>query len=459
MCQPVRVMSGADPDMLGALESHKSAQGTLILKDFLRIHSTNAMALRLAREVVLQQRGATEDFSRLILLEARDVAVPLSLSNDFQVITMALPSIDELLIELNEFIKAQRLKLEGNGEKLYALASAVAGLPRHQAAMLFARCLVEKKTLDAKWLSDEKALIISESLAGALTYCKTDAADVGGYDALDAWLESRVPAFNSAKAREFGLPEPKGILLVGPPGAGKSLVCKLVARRYGLPMLRANVGALFAGVVGASEANVRALIESANACAPCVLMVDEIEKAFAGMSGPSGDSGTSKRVFGDFLSWLQDKTKPVFVVATANRIADLPPELMRKGRFDEIFFLDLPTRAERRAILEIHLVRRGRSSDVVNVGAIADASEGFSGAELEQAIVEGLFSAYAAKKKDLETEDVLEAVRSTYPLSKTMSEEIKALRAWANGRARMASRVESASESSSVRVSRRPVVR
>jgi SpoVK/Ycf46/Vps4 family AAA+-type ATPase len=262
--------------------------------------------------------------------------------------------------------------------------------------------------------------------------------DVGGLDLLKDWLRKRRAAF-SQEARAFGLPAPKGVLLLGVQGTGKSLSAKAIANLWNLPMLRLDVGRVFGSLVGASEANMRAAIRTAEAVAPCILWIDELEKGFAGVQGSGvSDSGTTARVFATFLTWMQDKRAPVFVVATANDVSQLPPELLRKGRFDEIFFIDLPTAAEREQIFAIHLRKRGRDPQHYDLKRLAAATEGFSGAEIEQVVVAGLFTAFDAGR-ELTTDDMLEEVRHTVPLAVMMREEIEELRTWAQLRTRPAS--------------------
>ncbi|OYT75045.1 MAG: ATPase, partial [Armatimonadetes bacterium JP3_11] len=260
----------------------------------------------------------------------------------------------------------------------------------------------------------------------------------GGLDLLKEWLRKRRASL-SREAREFGLPAPKGVLLLGVQGTGKSLSAKAIANLWGLPMLRLDVGRVFGSLVGASEANMRAAIRTAEAVAPCILWIDELEKGFAGVQGSGvSDSGTTARVFATFLTWMQDKRAPVFVVATANDVSQLPPELLRKGRFDEIFFIDLPTLPEREQIFAIHLRKRKRDPAQYDLKTLARATEGFSGAEIEQVVIAGLFTAFDAGR-ELTTEDMLDEVRHTVPLSVMMREEIEELRTWAQLRTRPAS--------------------
>jgi hypothetical protein len=247
---PVEVVSGADPDAATKLEQWPSAQGTLVLLDYLAIYGENPLTVRMIREVALQQRGEGERFSRLILVEQPQTKVPDALASDAEIIRAPLPTIPDLEEELDAFIDAQDIEIPGNGEGRYSLASAVAGLARHEAARLFARAVIENGGLDAAWLRREKARRISVKLGGALTFEKTEASAVGGLDNLRDWLSQRAGTFNSQAARSFGLPEPKGLLLLGTPGSGKSLTARTVAREWGLPLLRLDAGRLFGSLVG-----------------------------------------------------------------------------------------------------------------------------------------------------------------------------------------------------------------
>lgn len=454
--EPVLVISAADPEAVQKLEAHQKGEGTLILCDFLRSYGTNPPIVRLIREMALQQRpqsatpGEDVAFSRLILLEVPGVEVPATLRTDIEYLTPQLPTVAELLEELLAFVKGHNIKLAANPELRHGLASAVAGLGRHEAARLFARCHIENGELDAVWLRKQKALRVSERLGGALTFIDTsDVPEVGGLGALKKWLDQRKDAFASEAAKKFGLPEPKGLLLAGVPGTGKSLNAKRISKSWGLPALRLDLGRLFGSLVGQSEAQTRQAIDAAVACSPCILWIDEIEKALAGASGAL-DSGTSARMLGALLTWMQEKTAPVFVVATANDISALPPEMLRKGRFDEIFFVDLPTLEERAEIVRIHLKRHGRKPDAFKVLEIARATDGFSGAEIEQAVIDGLFVAFA-DKRDLKNEDILGAARGTTPLLRTMETKIQALRKWADGHARPATAKPNVQQAESAR--------
>jgi SpoVK/Ycf46/Vps4 family AAA+-type ATPase len=228
------------------------------------------------------------------------------------------------------------------------------------------------------------------------------------------------------------------VLLVGVPGCGKSLSARALAGAWGVPLLRLDVGRIFGSLVGSSEANLRRAIQTAEAVSPCILWIDEVEKGFAGVGGQGG-GGVTERVFGYFLSWLQDKKSPVFVAATANDLSGIPPEFLRQGRFDDIFFVGLPGKAERETILRIHLAKRKRVPDGYGLALLADATEAFSGAELEQAVISGLFRAFEASR-ELETADLQVAIKQTYPLARARAREIAALQQWAETGARPAGR-------------------
>ena len=263
-------------------------------------------------------------------------------------------------------------------------------------------------------------------------------AEVGGMGVLKSWLAKRQRAF-TAEAAEFGLPKPKGILLLGVPGCGKTLTAKACAGLWKLPLLRLDTGRVFSSAVGSSEENCRKALQLAEVAAPCILWIDEIEKALAGVGSSSfTDGGTAARVFATIATWLQEKTAPVFVIATANTVTSLPPELIRRGRWDEVFFLDLPGFQERREIFSIHLTKYGRDPAEFELDRLAEACPRYSGAEIEQAIVSALYDAFD-ENRALFTEDILGHIQTIIPLSKTMDESVQALRSWALTRARLAS--------------------
>jgi ATP-dependent 26S proteasome regulatory subunit len=420
----------------------KSSERALyVLHDF-HPYLEDPLHVRLLRDAVQNLKTSY----KTLFLVSPVLKIPPEIEKDVTVIDFPLPGKDELgalLLELVEpLARKKAIKVDGGSELTERVVKAALGLTESEAANVFAKVLVEDRAFnleDLPRILDEKRQIIRKT--GLLEYCQLSEAmdNVGGLEALKGWLQSRSGAF-SDRAREFGLPEPKGLLLLGVQGCGKSLTAKAIASLWRLPLLRLDVGAVMNAFVGSSEENMRKAIRISESLAPCVLWLDEIEKGFSGTGGRGGDSdsGTTARVFATFLTWLSEKTKPVFVIATANSIDQLPPEMLRKGRFDEIFFVDLPAEAEREEIFRIHLRRRQRKPSDFDTGALAAVSEGMSGAEIEAVVVEGLWRAFP-RGRDLEQEDLETSIRETVPLSRTMAESIDALRAWARSRARPAS--------------------
>ena len=413
-----------------------------IFKDFHPFLTKNNFAVvRKLKEIALHLKNSY----KTIILIAPTLEIPTELEKEITVLSHPLPSRDELSSLLDKIIedvkKFPQVKIELDDAGRERLLQAALGLTLAEAENVFAKIIVQNERLTGSHVNEvfaEKQQIIRKS--GLLEYCATQETfeHVGGLAVLKDWLQKREQAL-TAEARAFGLPAPKGILLLGVQGCGKSLCAKAVSGLWQLPLLRFDMGRMFGSLVGSSEENVRKAIAVAESVAPAILWVDEIDKAFAGSQGSgSTDGGTTARVFGTFLTWLSEKTAPVFVVATANDISQLPPELMRKGRLDEIFFVDLPVEEERTAIFKIHLSRRNRPPEKFDLTALVAQSNNFSGAEIEQAIISALFDAFSVQA-ELTTAHVLEALRQTVPLSKTMDEQISRLRAWADGRARNAS--------------------
>ncbi len=408
-----------------------------VLKDF-HAFITDTEITRRLRDLTYALKTS---YKTLVIL-APTLKLPPELEKDVTVVDYALPSVEDLDRLLENIIQSVRNNTQINvkltAEEREHLLEAALGLTANEAENVFARSLVERREFDVDVILTEKEQIIRKS--GMLEYFRVaeGMADVGGLDVLKEWMSKRTQAFGQ-KARDFGLPAPKGILLLGVQGCGKSLCAKAVASQWKLPLLRLDVGRIFGGIVGQSEDNMRRAIRMSESIAPTILWLDELEKGFAGtQSSGISDGGTTARVFASFITWLQEKTKPVFVVATAKRIEDHPPEHLRKGRFDEIFFVDLPGRAERLDIVRIHIRKRKRDPETFNLGELADASDGFSGAEIEQAIVAAMFDAFDAGR-DVCHADVLRGVQASIPLSRTMREDIEALRDWASTRARNAS--------------------
>lgn len=413
-----------------------------LFKDFHPFLAKGGFAvIRRLKEIALHLKSSF----KTIVLVSPVLEIPVELEKEITVLNFPLPTRDDLAdllerisAEVAEF-KGVQIDLDPAGRE--RLLQAALGLTLGEAENVFAKILVKTQRLSGDDVSEvfaQKQQIIRKS--GLLEYCSDagDFAHVGGLALLKDWLAKRALAF-SDDARAFGLPAPRGILLLGMQGCGKSLCAKAVASLWQLPLLRFDMGRMFGSLVGSSEDNVRRAIAVAESVAPAVLWVDEIDKAVAGAhSSGQTDGGTTARVFGTFLHWLSEKSAPVFVVATANDISQLPPELLRKGRFDDIFYVDLPAPDERSDIFAIHLGRRGRDPGQFDLPALVAASPDFSGAEIEQAIISALFDAFAARE-ELTTAYVLAALRETVPLARTMDEHVSRLRAWAEGRARNAS--------------------
>lgn len=443
-------------DPLAALDQviEQVEPAIFVFKDFHPFLTKNNFAVvRKLKEIALHLKNSF----KTILLVSPILEIPTELEKEVTVLNYPLPSredlsalLDKIITDVREF-KQVRIELDDAGRE--RLLQAALGLTLGEAENVFAKIIVKDERLsgdDVNEVFAEKQQIIRKS--GLLEYYSTeeDFTSVGGLIVLKDWLAKRAVAF-TAEAREFGLPAPKGILMLGVQGCGKSLCAKAVSTRWQLPLLRFDMGRMFGSLVGSSEENVRRAISVAESVAPAILWVDEIDKAFAGSQGSGAtDGGTTARVFGTFLTWLSEKTAPVFVVATANDISQLPPELLRKGRLDEIFFVDLPSKAEREEIFRIHLKKHGRDPEQFDIEALADASKDFSGAEIEEAINSALYDAFYSREQ-LTSAHVQMALSQTVPLAKTMDEQINRLRSWAEGRARNASVPRDLQKANSVR--------
>lgn len=408
--------------------------GIWLLEDFQPfLKDEHHPVLRWLREIARLQPNPR----KLVVLSTPLVGLPMDLQKEIPTIELALPGVDDLRVVLEDVAEATGIETSADE----ALLEAARGLTVMEAKLAFGKAAAEIRRLDhsaVPLVAREKERIIKQSEVLEYYQANAQMADVGGLDQLKVWLDRRGQAFG-AGAREFGLDSPKGVLLLGVQGCGKSLLAKAVAATWQFPLLRFDMGKVFGGIVGQSEGNIRTALQVAQALAPCVLWIDEIEKGLAGMgSSDQTDGGTTSRVVGTLLTWMQEKTDPVFVVATANRIDMLPPELLRKGRFDEIFFVDLPTRNVREEILSIHLRKKKREPKEYDLANLAEMSIGYSGAELEEAIREGLFDAFA-EGCELKTEHIQRALEKTFPLSRTMRDQIESLRQWAKVRARLAS--------------------
>jgi ATP-dependent 26S proteasome regulatory subunit len=406
-----------------------------IFKD-LHPFKDSAAVTRWLRDAIASFQGT----QKTIILMSPVQQVPIELEKEVVVIDFALPdlaALDRVLSHQLDSTRQNRISNEGR-EKLL---KASLGLTKDEAEKVYRKAYVKRgKITEAEVdviLSEKKQLIRRN---GILEFIEEDETidSVGGLEELKGWLVQRSGAFTE-RARTYGLPQPKGMLILGVPGCGKSLIAKTTSRLWGLPLLRLDMGRVYDGsMVGRSEANLRGALKTAESISPAILFIDELDKAFAGTAG-SGDSdgGTSSRIFGSFLTWMQEKTSPIFVMATANRVERLPGEFLRKGRFDEIFFVDLPTQSEREAVFSIHLSKRKRDLERFDLSQLAKVADGFSGAEIEQALIAAMYDAFAQNREFTQL-DIIAAIKATLPLSRTMTEQVTALRDWARQRARPA---------------------
>lgn len=409
--------------------------GIFVFKDLHPFIDSPAVT-RWLRDAIASFKGT----QKAIVLMSPVQNIPIELEKEVVVIDFPLPSMTELnqvLTAQLDLVRTRRITTETR-EKLL---KAALGLTRDEAEKVYRKAQVTAGRLTEEEvdivLSEKKQLIRRN---GILEYIEEDETidSVGGLEELKHWLKQRSNAFTE-RAREYGLPQPKGMLILGVPGCGKSLIAKTTSRLWGLPLLRLDMGRVYDGsMVGRSEANLRSALKTAESISPAILFIDEMDKAFAGTTGSAdSDGGTSSRIFGSFLTWMQEKTSPVFVMATANRVERLPGEFLRKGRFDEIFFVDLPTPEERKEIFRIHLTKRRREIERFDLEQLASVCDGFSGAEIEQALVAAMYEAFAQDREFTQL-DIIAASRATMPLSKTMTEQVTALRDWARQRARPA---------------------
>lgn len=424
------------PDPLSALEIVAACEEPtlFVLKDF-HHYLDNAALLRRLRDLAADLAPT----GKHVLFLGPRFRVPEDLEKEVQVLDYGPPGLDELEEMLESLEAAAPSELTPDERE--KLLKAALGLTLGETEAVLAKALVRDGALTGRAVDlvlAEKKQIVRRSAILEFYEPQEALDEVGGLAALKTWLRRRHAAF-SEDAREYGLALPKGILLLGVQGCGKSLVAKAISHEWRMPLLRLDVGRIFVKYIGESEAAMRRMIQTAEAVAPAVLWLDELEKGFAGATSDAHDTGVSARVLGTFLTWLQEKQKPVFVFATANQVRNLPPELLRKGRFDELFFVDLPTRAERAEIFAVHLRKRRRDPASFDLPALALRTEGFTGAEIEQVVNEGLYTAYADARRPLAQADLEAAASEVIPIAVTMKEAITAMRHWAEERARKAS--------------------
>jgi ATP-dependent 26S proteasome regulatory subunit len=389
---------------------------------------------------------------KTIFFIAPELVIPESLQKEITIFDFPLPKLNEIKMKFNNMLNQNKgVVNELSEEDKDKLCKAGLGLTLQEVESAFALAMVNDGKITVKDIGtilEEKVQVIKKT--GILEFIPSEYTikDIGGLDNLKNWLLKRNNSW-SEQAKKYCIPAPKGVLVTGVPGCGKSLTAKAMSTIWQLPLLKLDFSKVFSGLVGSSEENMRRALATAEAVAPSILWIDEIEKGLSGI-GSNGDSGVSSRIFGQFLTWMQEKEAPVFVIATANNISNLPPELLRKGRFDEIFFVDLPTLNERKEIFKLHLEKRLKdkevSSEITNVknlcGELAKMTEGFIGSEIEQVVISSLYDAFF-DNRPLRFEDLAKNIASTVPLSTTQREQILALRAWANIRAVSATKTSS----------------
>ncbi len=453
VCNGAKTRDSADP--LHAIESVVNAKDDAIylFKDFHvyfggdRNSRPDYAVIRKLRDIIPTLKSSR----KTIVFVSSKLVIPCDMEKEISILDFALPNTEEIQALLEDLIGGLNPEsVHLTEDEKITLSRSALGLTMQEAENAFCRAIVVEKGLDIRALSvihEEKNQVVKKT--GVLEFVKSDLGidNIGGLENLKKWLIRRNNSW-SERAQAYNLPAPKGVLITGVPGCGKSLTAKAMSAIWGLPLLKLDMGKIFGGIVGSSEENMRKAIATAEAVSPSILWVDEIEKGFSGLKS-GGDSGTSARVFGTFLTWMQEKTEPVFVIATANDISSLPPELLRKGRFDEIFFVDLPTKKEREKIFKLHIDKRVRGSSVQHelqadddvCRELAEMTAGYVGAEIEQIVISAMYEAFYAER-GLQKSDVVKAIRETVPLSSTQREQILQLRAWAKERAVLATAIE-----------------
>ncbi len=408
----------------------------LWLRDMVTLRTLRSLARDLAVVPVKEMR--------VVIVLSPSSEVPPELAGHATVIDWPLPDredIAEIVDRFNETLAddPDQVSMQALGDAREAVIDAAVGLTSEEAENCLTKSCVTVKRIDSRVVAQEKKRVIDASKV--LEWFEPDPRGldaVGGCDILKKWLVTR-KATLTKRARDFGIPVPKGLMLVGPTGVGKSLVAKAVATAWQIPLLRLDMGALKSKYVGESEQNIRKALRVAEAVAPIILWIDEIEKAFAGATQGGADGGVSVDALGTILTWLQERSVTCFVVATANSVAELPPELLRRGRFDEIFFIDLPSQEERESIFVKSLAFRNRKADTIDVVGVTEQCEEFSGSEIATLIDDALLVAFDEGERPLTTQDLLTAAANTTPASRTSAEKVRALREWKKNRARDAS--------------------
>ncbi len=441
-----------DPVQALATMETMTLEAVFLLKDFHR-HMESAVVVRRLRDV--GQKFSTN--RRTLILTAPSISMPPELESLVEYVDLPLPDPQWLrqIVEetFKRLSKAHTLQLKLDGSGVDAMAANLRGLTEEEAERAISQTLVARYALCPETITDvleAKKELLRHS--GMLEFIDTfeNMASVGGLDNLKRWLAQRRGAWEDA-AREFGLEPPRGVIILGVQGCGKSMCARAIAGEWKLPLVKFDTAAVYDKYIGETEKRIQKVFQVAEGLAPCVLWIDELEKVFAG-SGPdsaSVDAGVSSRILAAFLGWMQERKAPVFVAATCNNVTALPPELIRKGRFDELFFVDLPNQSEREKIFAIQLNRRKRNPSEFDLDRIAAAAKGYSGAEIDAAVQTALYAAYSSKQP-LSVQALLDALKGTVPLSTTRAEDIQALREWARTRAVAASVADARGEGHNV---------
>lgn len=444
---PVSGIGGADPgEMLAAIRQRATSNGpseraVWLMRDLAPWLSglTGAATCRALRNLARLLPGCPREQAQAIIVISPDGNVPPELAGHATVIEWPLPDREEIAAIMHAAVESLPEELQKKALKDPETAiDAAVGLSGEEAASCYARSLVTSRTIDPALVSKEKKRVVArERVLEWYDPIPQGMDAVGGLDALKSWLEGRKNAY-TPEAKAYGLPAPKGAMLVGIPGCGKSLSAKAIATAWGCPLLRLDLGALKSKFVGESEGNLRKALNVINSVGRCVVWMDEVEKALAGATQGGADGGVSSDALGTVLSWMQERSGEAFVIATANDVSALPPELLRKGRFDELWFVDLPTLKERVEIVKAALRSHGRGNAKIDALKVAEACVDFTGSEIAAIVPDALYAAFAQKGREIKTDDLIAAASTVVPLAKTSSEKIAKLREWAAGRARRA---------------------
>lgn len=436
-----------DPQAAILTAQNFSTRALFILKDFHPYIASNNPAnvpvIRQLKDCAELLKNSSIDKAKCIILLCPSLDLPEELKTIVSMLDWPLPSESEIKKSLEELLNSLPANKK-EGVDIQDLVKAAKGLTLDEFENCLAKSLISTGIIDKKVILEEKKKSIKKD--GLLEIMESEGGleTVGGLENLKAWLALRKKAFKE-EAKAYGLPFPKGLCLVGMPGAGKSLCAKAASLAWEMPILKLDIGKLFGALLGESEANLRKALKITESIGSCILFIDEIDKGLGGTDASNGstDGGTSSRILQGLLTWLQEKKSEVFVFVTANRIEGLPPELLRRGRFDDIFFVDLPNSVERKAIWNIHISKKNRKPENFNVDLFTFNTEGFSGSEIESCFVDAMFKAYS-EDREVNNEDVLEAISTCVPLSKMAPENLNRMREWSKGKAKSASITETA---------------